>query len=116
MMSLPKSCVGRLVGVGLERADQHVGVEDVDAHRGEREIGRAGNRDRVRRLFLEAGDPLLLVDRDDAEAARVGDRHLDRRERDGRPPLLVEAQHARVVHLVDVVARQHDQVARSPRA
>ena len=43
---------------------------------------------------------------------RVGDRHFDRRQRDRGAALLVEAQHARVVHLVDVVARQHDEVAR----
>ena len=43
---------------------------------------------------------------------RVGDRHLDRRERDRGLPFLVEPQHARVVHLVDVIARQHDQVPR----
>ena len=43
---------------------------------------------------------------------RVGDRHLDRRQRHRGAALLVEAQHPRVVHLVDVVARQHDQVPR----
>ena len=50
---------------------------------------------------------------DDAEARAVGDRHLDRRERHRRAALLVEPQHARVVHLVDVIARQHDQVPRA---
>ena len=84
MMSLPKSCAGRRARVGLERRDQHIGIEDVDAHRGEREIRRARNRGRIRRLFLEADHPILVVDRDDAEAARLGDRHFDRRERDGR--------------------------------
>ena len=109
---LAEVVVGRLVGVGLEGADQHVGVEDVDTHRGEREIGRARDRARLLRLLLEPGDPLGFVDRDDAEAAGVGDRHLDGRERDRGLALLVEPQHARVVHLVDVIAREHDQVPR----
>ena len=38
-----------------------------------------------------------------------------RRQRDARAALLVEAQHSRVVHLVDVIARQHDQALRLSR-
>ena len=41
MMSLPKSCVRRPARVGFERPHQHVGVEDIDAHRGQREIRRS---------------------------------------------------------------------------
>ena len=41
---------------------------------------------------------------------RVLDRNLDRRERHGGAALLMEAQHLRVVHLVDVIAREHDDV------
>ena len=70
MMSLPKSWAVGWFGVGLELADEHVGVEDVDAHRRQREIRRAGNRRWTSSGFsCEARDPLLLVDGDDAEAA-----------------------------------------------
>ena len=113
MMSFPKSCVVAALGVLLERAGQHLGVEDVDAHRRQREIGRAGNAGRLLRLFLKAGDPLVLVDGHDAESIRIGDGHFDGGERDGRVAFLVEPQHARVVHLVDVIAREHDQVPRA---
>ena len=64
-------------------------------------------------FLLEADDALLLVHLDDAEAVGVGDGHLDRREGHGGAPVLVGAQHLAVVHLVDVVARQDDDVARA---
>ena len=44
---------------------------------------------------------------------RLLDRHLDGGERHRRAALLVEAQHLRVVHLVDVIAGQHDDVVRA---
>ena len=40
------------------------------------------------------------------------DGHLDHRERGGGAALPVELQHLRVVHLVDVIPRQHDQLLR----
>ena len=43
----------------------------------------------------------------------VDHRHFDRRQRHRGAPFLMEAEHARIVHLVDVVARQHDQVPRA---
>ena len=64
------------------------------------------------RLLEEPGDALGLVHRDDAEALAVLDRHFDRGQRDLRPHVLMEAEHLLVIHLVDVVAREHDDVAR----
>ena len=43
---------------------------------------------------------------------RVRDRHFDRGDRRVGALLEMEPQHLRVVHLVDVVAREHDDVAR----
>ena len=112
MMSLPKSWLVGCARVGFERAHEDVGVEDVDAHRRERESGEPGIgggsfgfswKPVTRSLSSTAMMPKRL---------RVGDRHFNRRERHRRAALLMEAQHARVVHLVDVIARQHDQVAR----
>ena len=48
----------------------------------------------------------------DAEAMRFLGRHLDHRQRGAGAALQVEAQHPRVVHLVDVIAGEHDQVPR----
>ena len=114
MMSLPKSCGRRLVGVGFERADQDLGVEDVDAHRGEREVraspgsgsGSAGfSWNPVTRSFSSMATmpkrrPSLTGISMVASVA-VG------------AALLMETQHPGVVHLVDVIARQDDEVART---
>ena len=96
----------------LERAFQHVGAEDVNAHRRERRVGRARRGRRPLRLLLEADHPIGFVDADDAEARRIRDRHLDGGNRRLGALLLMEPQHLRVVHLVDVVAGQDDDVAR----
>ena len=104
---------GRFGRVGFERLHEDFGIEDIDTHRGQREIGRAGDGTRLLRFFLETGDPFLFVDRDDAEAARLFDGHLDSRQRGGSVPLVVKAQHSRVIHFVDVIARQNDEVARA---
>ncbi len=94
-------------GVVLQRLDEDVGLEDVDAHGGQRYAGQARNRLGLGRLLLEADDPLLLVDLDHPEAAcGLLHRHLVGRHRGGGALLDVPAQHLRVVHLVDVVARE----------
>jgi hypothetical protein len=64
------------------------------------------------RLLLEPGDAFTLIDADDPEAAAVGDRHFDRGKCGGRIVIEMEPQHLRVVHLVHVVAGEHDHVAR----
>ena len=54
-----------------------------------------------------------LVDRQHAEPRGVLYGHFDGRQRHGGAALFVNAQHLRVVHLVDVIARQHDHVMRA---
>ena len=93
-------------------AHQHVGVEDVDAHGAERVVGVPGRRGRGGRLLLEAGDAAVLVDLEDAEAARLRGRDLDRAHRQHRPAGDVDVEHLPVVHLVDVVPGQDDHPAR----
>ena len=70
-------------------------------------------RRQVLRLLEEAGEP--IVARPPACtpkrcASSGGD--FDHRQRGAGAAFEVEAQHARVVHLVDVIAGQHDQVPR----
>ena len=110
---LAEVVVRRLIRVGLERAHEHVGVEDVHAHRCEREVGRSRNRTALLRLLLEPGHALRLVHGDDAEATRLGLRHFDCGERHRGAALLMEPQHPRIVHFVDVIAGEHDQVPRT---
>ncbi len=109
-MSFPKSCVVGPDGVLFERPDQHVNFEDVHAHRSKRKIRRAGNWRRVVRLLLKTGNAIGVVDGDNAESWAVGDRNLDGGNRQRRLTLEVEPEHLRVVHLVDVIARQDDHV------
>ena len=108
MMSLPKSWLVDSPRVLLERRHEHVHVEDVDAHRREHLI--AGRQ--VLRLLEEAGQPSLVVHLQDAEAVRFSDGTSITPASRPAPRSCVEPQHLRVVHLVDVIARQHDQVAR----
>src|SRR2546421_6395906 len=79
----------RFAGVRLELAHEHVGIEDIDAHRCQREVGRSRDRRGTGGLLGKAGDPLLFVDGYDTESRRVGDRHLNRREGDGRAAFLM---------------------------
>src|SRR5262249_31167270 len=98
--------------VFFERPGENVRLEQVDAHRRERDPGRAGRADRLFRLFLEADHPPGLVDADDAETAAFFGRNLDGRQRDVRAAIHMEAQHLRVIHLVDVITREDEDVRR----
>ena len=66
----------------------------------------------MQRLFIEADHAVGLIDADDAEAVRVDERDLDGGQGGVRVSLEVKPEHLRVVHLVDVVGGQHDDVAR----
>jgi hypothetical protein len=64
------------------------------------------------RFLLEREHAILRVDLEDAEAPRLALRDLDRADRELRAALDVLAEHAAVVHLVDVVARQDQHLLR----
>ena len=69
----------------VQRLQQHVGVEDVVAHRGQRVGPAARHRPCIFRLFPELGDAVLAVDVDDAELAALAqlDRLRSKRESAG---------------------------------
>ena len=79
--------------------------------------GLARHGRRVLGLLEKRDDAVGLVDMHDAEAGRLQPRHLDAADRDVGAVLDVLLQHQLVVHLVDVVAGQDDDVfaGRSPR-
>ena len=103
----------RIGGVAAQLIDQELGLEHVDAHAAQRGVRIAGHRRRVLRLLEErrgcgrsrrramTPKPLRLVQR----RLEAADRHVGVR-------LDVLLQHLLVVHLVDVVAGQHDHVVR----
>ena len=78
-------------------------VEDIDAHR---RFGRIG----VFRLFGELVDLPIVMRGQNAEAACLLQRHLQHRDGAVCVLLFVIAQHVRIVHAVDVVAREDDDV------
>ncbi len=101
-----------LLRVTLELAHQEIEIEDVDAHGAEAGAGVPGSGGGGFGLLLEAGDAALLVDLEHAETARLGQGHLDGGEGEAGRAGDVHVEHLAVVHLVDVVARQHDHEAR----
>ena len=100
-------------GVLLQRVDQHVGAEDVVAHR---RVGLVGGVDQARRLGrllqeLVDGEP-VVAGLDHAELPGVLARHPDARDRDAGPGLDVGLHHLGGVHAIDVVGAEHDDVVR----
>ena len=113
MMSRPKSWLlaSFLAASWNKQLVHHVGVEDVDAHRGEHLVGLAGHARRVLGLLQEARDTLAVVDPHDAELARLQARHRQAGDRQVGPVVAVVVDHPGVVHLVDVVAGQDQRIA-----
>ena len=75
-------------------------------------IDVAGHGPGLPRLLEEVGDAVLLVGLEDAELADLAQRHRDGAHREVGVPLQVEADHLPVVHLVDVVAGEDQDVPR----
>ncbi len=97
-----------VLGIAAKFVDQEPGLEHVDAHAGQRLVGIVRHGWRVGRLLDEIKDPVRGVDVHDAEARGLRPRHLDAADGDVRALLHVLMQHGLIVHLVDVVAGQHD--------
>src|ERR1022692_2443117 len=101
-----------------ERQLEHVALEDVDAHR--REVSRSAA---IRQLGDQRGQALgggLLVEVDDApggvhledaEAAGLIRRDRDDRHRRVGAAFVVGPQHVLVVHAVELIAREDQQIA-----
>jgi hypothetical protein len=94
--------VPRLVGA-LERVEQHVGTEQVVAHRRQRERAAAGHGPGGAGLFHESADALAFVRFHDAELVTLANRH----GQGGHAHLGVvgdvEIDHLTDVHAVDVI-------------
>ena len=110
-------CRGRSrAGVGIfgvlhQLGEQDVGVEEVDAHGGVDHVGVEG-RAQVGGLGLldEAGDLAVARDLDDAEAGYIGGLNGQGGEGDVGAGVDMLPEHAAVVHLVDVVAGEDEDV------
>ncbi|CDE05090.1 putative uncharacterized protein [Anaerotruncus sp. CAG:390] len=78
-------------------------IEDVNAHRS---LGAVG----VLRLLREFRYAVIRIGRHDTEAARLAERHLDNGNGAVGAVFLVRVKHLRIVHFVDMVARQHKHI------
>ena len=96
--------------VALELFVQVLGVEDVDAHAGQRHVRMVRHARWSRRLLDEIDDAPLFVDVHHAEAARFLARHREAAHAAWIALGHVVGQHECVVHLVDVVSGEHDDV------
>ena len=65
------------------------------------------------RLFFKSGDPVRLIDRENAKPASLSERNPHRRHRDVGTGLAVGPQHRRVIHPVNVIAGENDDKVRS---
>ena len=93
----------RVCGITREFAQQVVGVEDIDAHAGERAVGLAGDGRWILRLLGEVGDEVVRIDRHHTECGGVLARHFDAGDGDLAAVLDMIGEHEGVVHFVDVV-------------
>ena len=87
-------------------------MEDIDAHRGKREVRLVGDAWRIGGLLDEVEDLVLLVDMHDAEAGRFHARHFQAANGDIGAGIHMLLKHVFIVHLVDVIAGQDDHVLR----
>ena len=94
-----------ILSVLLQGLDEEVGGEDVDAHGSEVALG-------LLRLLHELEDAALVVAVHDAEAGSVLPRH--RHDGDGEVGVvgLVGGEHVLVVHTIELVAREDEDVLR----
>jgi hypothetical protein len=102
----------RVHRVAAQRVQQHLGGEDVVAHRRVDLRRVVGETRGVRRLLAEGGDETAVVrGLDDSELVGQLDRLPDRGHGNARPGLDVLAHHLARVHPVDVVGAEDDDVA-----
>src|SRR5262249_37972148 len=109
----------------VERVNERLAAEDVDAHRGEvvvflggdSEAGEQGGGDfelaqdfRILRFFDEAGKALFVVRLQDAQPGRVAPFHRQDGDGDVGAGLHVLPQHVAVIHAVKLVAGEDDDV------
>ena len=100
-----------VLGVGHEGGEEGVGVKDVDTHGGIDHLWHEGGADLgFFRFLFEAGDLAVGSDFHDAELRDLMGVDGERGEGDVGPSVDVLLEHEGVVHFVDVVAGEDDDV------
>ena len=94
-------------GTLQEFAHQELARKDIVAHAGEAVAGIAGHFLRILRLFFETDHAIVGVHFDNAEFARLGNRHRNSGNREQSCTGKVEINHLVDVHLIDMVATEN---------
>ena len=97
-------------GIAAQLLHQELGLEHIDAHRGQRVVRLVGDAGRIGRLLDESDVVVLGVDMHDTETGRLHARHFEAADGDVGAGIDVLAQHHLVVHLVDVIAGEDHHV------
>ena len=100
----------RIVVVADQLFVEEVGIEDIHAHAGQGAVRASGDRRWILGFLDEGRHALPVVDLHDAEFRGLEPRHIDAGNAEIRLAFGMLGQHARVVHLVDVIAGKHQHV------
>ena len=103
---------GWICKVFFQHLVEVVGIEDVDAHAGQRYGVIARHRRRLWRLFHKLEDAALTVDGHHAERRSFGARDFDAAHGALGPAVDVVLEHDGVVHFVDMVPGQDHYILR----
>ncbi len=99
-----------IVGVEGELVEQHLGREDVVAHRGQDRPRIIGHRLGVARLLPEPLDPIARSPLDHPELVSLIDWNSDSRNCDSGSRLDVLCKHLFRIHPVDVIGSEYEQI------
>ncbi|MCY1541055.1 hypothetical protein D9M68_767280 [compost metagenome] len=92
---------------------QEARLEHIDAHGGQRHVRLVRNTRRILGLFDEIDHPVAPVDMHHAKARRFHARHFEAPDGHVSARINVLTEHDFIVHLIDMVARQDDDIARA---
>ena len=102
----------RVARIAGQFGEKIVGIKDIDTHAGECPIRVVRQTGRIQGLFHEGRDEVVGIHRHHAERPGVEPRYFDAGHRTGFAMRHVFGERHRIIHFVDVIARQDDQIFR----
>ncbi len=98
------------LGVLLQHVIKEVGVEDINAHGGQRHIGIARHGGRVFGLFDEFGDEVVIINLHDAQGRGLIAGHRDAGDGKRRAHSDMVQNQSRIIHFIDMVTGEDHHV------
>ncbi len=100
----------RVGDIFIQQLIEILGIEDIDPHGGQGVLWFARHGGRVGRFFDKRIDLAIIIHRHHPEGACFAARYFDTGHGDLGAHIDVIQQHGGVIHLVDVIARQHHHI------